>query len=267
MSALMGGVDSSEPTVRTETLRLLRLADRNLPQLTLDSHLEAVRTGRGLPLPHDVNPSKSEKAAVAEGRAEAACRALEVAGVVSEGLTDEERGERLAETVATISSALRTGNPKHRVWLEGVQTVIADLNASPAVFRRAFLDALARHLASDPADPTAAVLVTTAAVEYPVGDASASIDALIAALPAAAPSVQELVVLALVPLLARLRDRSEATARVVAALKAVADDPGVIRHMAKRCAEVVLIVERDLVDAVVQRSKSRAVSSLRPGIN
>jgi hypothetical protein len=263
MGALMGGVDSTDPTVRKETLRLLSRVDRNLPSMTFESYLEALRTGRGLPLPPNVSPSMSQKQAITEGRIEAACRALETADVLSEGLSDEARGVKLADSVSSISAALSTGDPQLGVWLKGVQAVIGDLQGSSTPFRQSFIETVSKHLASTPSDPTVAVLVTTAAVEYPVAPAKPTIDALVAALPMAGPSVQELVVLALVPLLARLDDRTETTAHVTTALKGVQESA--IKHMAKRCEEVVIIIERGLVDTVVQRSKSSAVSSCVPG--
>lgn len=255
MKALMTGIDGPDSTVRKETLRLLRHVDPNLPSLTLESQLEALRTGEGLPRWPEI-----PRGAVTERRTEAACRALEAVEVLTEGMEDPEHGRELALQVGAISAALRSTDTEGGVWLKGIQTVIATLQASTDTFRRVFIETIAGHLMKDPSDPTAAVLLATAAVEYPVADAATIIGALIAAMPVSAASVQELVVLSVVPILARHRGGAR-TATAKSMLNALQDVKELAsKHMAKRCVEVALIVERDLVDVVVDRSKSRAVS-------
>lgn len=259
MAALMGGVDSNDPTLRRETLRLLAKVDRNLPLMTLQSHLEAIRSGQGVPLAPDVEGGKSRRDGVADGRTEAACRALETTDILAQGLDDAEQGTQIADGVSDISKALRDGGDSS-VWLKGVQTVLGDLQSSSHDFRQAFIKSAAESLAQDPQDSTLAVLLTTVAVEYPGSELESTISALLPALDHSPASVQELIVLALVPLLSgtALAQRDALATDILASLERV-KAAGAIKHMVKRCTEVALIVERGMVDDVVRRSKSRAV--------
>ncbi|KAL1407959.1 hypothetical protein Q8F55_004756 [Vanrija albida] len=266
MAALMGGVDSYDATVRQETLRLLGRADRNLPSLTLESHLEAIRTGKGVPLPVDLPSGATRAQALAEGRAEAAGRALEAVLIIGEGLDSTARATQFAEGIAKITKALRTGGD-NAIWLKGVQSVLATLHASNTEFRKTFILATSAELARDPDDATTALLLTTSACEYPIPEPLGTIQAIVEALPSAPASVQELSAIALVPLLASAPTAEQREALVPAILAGLETlKTSEVKHIAKRGQQVSLIVERDLVDKVVFASKSRSLNDVLDAI-
>lgn len=253
---------------------MLCRADRNLPSLTLESHLEAIRTGKGVPLPVDLPFNATRAHALAEGRAEAAGRALEAVQIIGEGLDSTARGTQFAEGVVKITKALRVGGD-NAIWLKGVQSVLATLHTSEqlsprveltpghADFRKAFILATSAELARDPEDATAALLLTTASCEYPIPEPLGTIQAIVEALPSAPASVQELSAIALVPLLASAPTAEQREALVPAILAGLETlKKSEVKHIAKRGLQVSVIVERDLVDKVVFASKSRSVGNM-----
>lgn len=154
---------------------------------------------------------------------------------------------------------------------------ISTLSCTPAL-RAPFIDGIADALlsppsassstsqASDPftasptpnsapasgSNPTLAVILATLATEYD-RQSSDVVPALLRALPESEPSVQELIVLSLVPL--------HGGARAIDVLKKVGE--GAIPHIGRRCAQVALVLERGLGWDVVGRAKSRAVGTSR----
>ncbi|CAK9784742.1 hypothetical protein CC85DRAFT_330882 [Cutaneotrichosporon oleaginosum] len=217
MGALMAGVDSGDSTVRRETLRLLAKVDANLPRLTANSHLDALSSA----------PDAVRKEEMAQ-------RALEALEIACESEDPPTRARTLATSLARITPHFA------HVWMKGVHAAIG--HASPA-----FIDGLADALLARP-DPTLAVAVATLAVEH---DRPAT-PALLAALPAAPAEVQELCVLALLP----LHGGQEA----VRTLRKVAE--GAIPHIARRCEQVATVLEAGRAWDVVGRAKSRALTDV-----
>jgi hypothetical protein len=193
--------------------------DANLPRLTADSQLETLSS-----------------ASDALAKEAAAARALEALEIAYEGEAPASRARHLAEGLARITPHFA------HVWMKGVHAAIGYTQTLPP---SPFVDAAADALLAAP-DPTLAVAVATLAVEY---DRPAA-PALLAALPRADAEVQELCVLALLP----LHGGQEA----VRTLRKVAE--GAIPHIARRCEQVALVLEKGRAWDVVGRSKSRAVS-------
>ncbi|BEI86731.1 hypothetical protein CcaverHIS002_0700770 [Cutaneotrichosporon cavernicola] len=220
MGALMAGVDSGDSTVRLETLRLLAKVDANLPRLTADSHLDSLSRG-------------------AEEKEDAASRALEALEVALEGEEPGTRAQGLAESLARITPHFT------HVWMKGVHAAIGYTQILPPT---SFIDPAADALLAAPADPTLAVAVATLAVEHD----RPAVPALLAALPRVDPEVQELCILALVP----LHGGQEA----VRTLRKVAE--GAIPHIRRRCEQVALVLEQGQAWDVVGRAKSRALTDV-----
>lgn len=206
-------------------MRLLAKVDASLPRLTLQSHLQTLESL------HETDTKPLE---------ETGARALEALEISCEGSDPTSRGTALAEGVASIAAHLPG------VWLGGVHASISYLS-SPHL-RAPFIDGIASMLSNKP-NPTLAVILATLATEYdrPGGE---TVPALLGALPTVEPSVQELIVLALVPL--------EGGAEAVRTLRKVAE--GAIPHIARRCEQVATVLEKGRAWDVVGRSKSRAVS-------
>lgn len=206
-----------------QTLRLLAKVDPNLPSLTLKSHLSSFSS---------LSSQEREKVGT---------RALEAVEIASEPLSSSARAKALAEGLASITASFPA------VWLKGVHAAIGYLS-SPSL-RAPFLDSMAESLLSTPADPTLAVILATLAVEYDRASSDV-VSALLAALPTSEASVQELIVLALIPL--------EGGARAIETLKKVAESA--IPHIGRRCNQVATVLEKGRGWDVVGRAKSRAVS-------
>lgn len=147
---------------------------------------------------------------ITQGNAE---RALEIVQVDAEGLPPDTRGWKLALGVRRIATAVGD-----EVWIHGVQAVLSDLHAIPPI-RASFIDTLAEGVGN----PTLAVLLASAATEYRVAGDNV-VNALLDALPSLPSSVQEIVVISLVP----LWSSGSRAIQVLDALKAAAD-----AHIAK----------------------------------
>lgn len=121
-------------------------------------------------------------------------KALEAVQIEAEGLPPSERGRKLALGTARISRALGDQD----VWIQGVQYLLGVLHAGNDL-RTAYTDALAEEVGGN---ATMTVLLASSATEHTPKQNHKIVEALLDALPSVPASVQEIVIIALVPLCA-----------------------------------------------------------------
>ncbi|WWD21853.1 hypothetical protein CI109_106341 [Kwoniella shandongensis] len=261
MSVIMEGVNSADDTVRRTTIRLLNRLSPDLSEMVLGGYLDSLKSSTNLSLPSSLSLNLSVEEKIGLGRRETATRGLEVVDVVN-----SKNGRKFAEGVIKVVTALDGG--ERSVWEEGVRIVLDILRYGSRDFQEDFTTSLFDRLSSRPAQDTNSnsntllVISTTAVCEYisPIqADRKRAIEVLLSGLESTTPNVQELILVALVSLLAGMKD-STSEARVVDGMKKLANTG--TKYIQKRCTTIVEIVGQGLTSLVVERAKSRSLPDI-----
>ncbi|WVQ81698.1 hypothetical protein IAT38_003823 [Cryptococcus sp. DSM 104549] len=268
MGVIMEGVNSSDDTIRRLTVRLLYTLSPPLSEMIFTSYIDALDSSNNLSLPLHLPPNISLEEKLRLGRQETASRALEAAEVTSDD------GAALAKQVGRLLEAMELGNNETGVWEEGLRRVLEHVQGQSPSYKSQFTQSLLATLPSSTsitssAGNTMIVICATLACEFTPSDQAErnrAIESLSAALPSASPSVQEIVLVALVVLVGGVEDveRKDACKKLVDSVRSVGRSAS--SFLKKRCGQAIIVAENDLFDDVMRQAKSRRLPDVLAAI-
>ncbi|WVR04238.1 hypothetical protein IAU60_001238 [Kwoniella sp. DSM 27419] len=213
MSVIMQGVNSADDTIRRMTVRLLNGLSPDLPKMILRGYVDSLRELSDLSLPLAMTTGLTIEEKTAIGRYETASRGIEVVEVLhplraSSGSSSSD-GAEYARGVCRVYQALEDGHARV-AWDEGLRRVMARVGHESEPFREGFTTALLDVLEADAAVSSSTVLSIFCTVVCektpPSGIATVAVDVLTERLPAVTASLRELILIAIISLLASLSE-------------------------------------------------------------